>query len=60
MLPNKEVLEGAASLFCGPDCEGKWVLRSSGGGLRRALFKLERGVCQLCKLDCAALVSRLR
>jgi hypothetical protein len=30
------------------------------GGIRRALFKLERGVCQVCKLDCHALVQQLQ
>jgi len=30
------------------------------GGIRRALFKLERGVCQLCSLDCHALVAQLQ
>ena len=30
------------------------------GGIRRALFKLERGVCQLCQLDCHALVGQLQ
>jgi hypothetical protein len=30
------------------------------GGIRRALFKLERGVCQLCNLDCHALVAQLQ
>lgn len=60
LLPDQAVLEGARDLFCSPDCEARWVLRSSGGALRRALFKLERGVCQACRLDCHALVGRLR
>lgn len=30
------------------------------GAIRRALFKLERGICQLCKLDCHALVQQLQ
>jgi hypothetical protein len=30
------------------------------GGIRRALFKLERGVCQSCGLDCHALVQQLQ
>lgn len=54
------LLDGAAALFCGPACEGAWCVRSSGGALRRALFRLERGVCQLCRLDCHALLQRLR
>ncbi len=54
------MLDGAGALFCGPECEGAWCLRSSGGALRRALFRLERGVCQLCRLDSHALLQRLR
>ncbi|DBA70641.1 TPA: hypothetical protein ACH3X2_012024 [Trebouxia sp. C0005] len=54
------VLEGAMDLFCGADCEGKFCTRSSGGALRRALFRLERGVCTCCGLDCHALVNKVR
>lgn len=28
--------------------------------IRRALFKLERGVCTMCQLDCHALVAQLQ
>lgn len=48
------------ALRCRPECEARFCLRSSGGALRRALFKLERGVCILCKLDCHDLVKRVR
>ncbi|KAK9843831.1 hypothetical protein WJX81_008228 [Elliptochloris bilobata] len=58
--PPDAVLDGAGALFCGPACEAAWCLRSSGGALRRALFRLERGVCQICRLDCHALLQRLR
>lgn len=30
------------------------------GGIRRALFRLERGVCTLCGVDCHALVRQLQ
>ena len=30
------------------------------GAIRRALGKLERGVCVTCKLDCRALVAQLQ
>jgi 5-methylcytosine-specific restriction endonuclease McrA len=33
---------------------------SSASALRRALFALERGVCVECKLDCDALVKKVR
>ena len=45
---------------CRADCEGKFCTRSSGGALRRALFKLERGVCTNCHLDCHSLVTNVR
>ncbi len=41
-------------------CETKYILQSSGGAIRRALFRVERGVCVRCKADCRALVLRLR
>ena len=45
---------------CRAECEGKFCFRSSGGALRRALFKLERGVCTQCGLDCHDLVNKVR
>lgn len=42
------------------ECESKHALRSSGGAIRRALFRVERGVCVRCKADCHGLVERLR
>ena len=41
-------------------CESKYILQSSGGAIRRALFRVERGVCVRCRADCRALVLRLR
>ncbi len=54
------VLEGAADLFCSVACEAAYALRAGGSALRRSLFRLERGRCQACHLDCHALVTRLR
>ena len=42
------------------ECESKYALRSSGGAIRRALFRVERGVCVKCRADCRGLVERLR
>ncbi len=41
-------------------CDSKYALQTSGGAIRRALFKVERGVCVRCKADCYRLVQRLR
>ena len=41
-------------------CESKYALQTSGGAIRRALFKVERGVCVRCKADCRGLVQRLQ
>ena len=49
-----------AYIECRAECEGKFCTRSSGGALRRALFRLERGVCTMCRLDCHALVDKVR
>ena len=54
------VLQGAGDLFCSAACETLYAVRAGGGGLRRALYRLERGVCQQCRCDCHALVERLR
>lgn len=42
------------------ECEGRFALKSNGSAYRRALFRLERGVCVKCRLDCHALVKRLQ
>lgn len=47
-------------LFCGVECETNFCIRANSGAMRRALFKLERGVCQTCRLDCHALITRIR
>lgn len=57
---QQAVLEGAADLFCSVACEAAYALRAGGSALRRSLFRLERGRCQACRLDCHALVTRLR
>jgi len=61
--PPNRVLQLAA--VCPPllrsgECEGRFGLKSNGSAYRRALFKLERGVCVMCKLDCHTLVKRLQ
>ncbi len=59
-MHEQAVLEGAADVFCGAPCEAAYALRAGGGALRRALFRLERGRCQICRLDTANLLARLR
>lgn len=54
------VLDGASALFCGSECANYFTLRSSGRALRSELFRLERGVCQMCKLDCHKLYKSLK
>ncbi|GAB4813573.1 hypothetical protein N2152v2_000619 [Parachlorella kessleri] len=59
VLPEA-VLQGMRLLFCSGQCEARFDLKCNGSAYRRALFKLERGVCVLCKLDCHDLVRRLQ
>lgn len=54
------VLDGASALFCGSECANDFSIRSSGRMLRTELFQLERGVCQMCKLDCHKLYNSLK
>ncbi|PRW44334.1 DNA annealing helicase and endonuclease ZRANB3 [Chlorella sorokiniana] len=58
--PAETVLEGMTNLFCSGECEGRFALKSNGSAYRRALFKLERGICVSCRLDCHTLVKRLQ
>lgn len=59
-LGLQATLQGAGFLFCSPKCEAEYIIVAGGSALRRSLRDLERGVCQLCKLDCLQLVKRLR
>jgi 5-methylcytosine-specific restriction endonuclease McrA len=45
--------------FCGEPCAKSFRVKTRVGFARAELFKLERGVCQACGLDCDALLSRL-
>jgi 5-methylcytosine-specific restriction endonuclease McrA len=50
-----------ADLFCaGRTCLEQYTLRTSTAGLRKALFKWERGVCQTCGVDMHALCERIK
>ncbi len=59
-LPWDSVLQQTHFLYCGPRCECTYYLKASSGAIRRALGKLERGVCTMCKLDCRELVAQLQ
>lgn len=50
----------AAAARCSAQCEARFALKCNGSAYRHALFKLERGVCVTCKLDCHDLVRRLQ
>ena len=47
-------------VFCGRQCFEDYTQMNSASGLRLALFKREGGVCVECKIDCEALVRRIR
>ncbi|CAN6470106.1 unnamed protein product [Victoria cruziana] len=47
-------------LFCGLNCFEEYRVRTSQRALRESLFKVEGGVCTLCKLDCHKLVKCIR
>ena len=46
--------------FCSEGCLRRYRVLSAPGAAREAIFALERGVCQLCKLDTHALLQALR
>jgi hypothetical protein len=41
-------------------CENKYCLKASGGAIRRALGRLEHGVCTVCGVDARGLVAALQ
>eukprot|EP00963_Diacronema_lutheri_P001794 scaffold116_cov334-Pavlova_lutheri.AAC.14 len=47
-------------LFCGRRCFQAFLHRTSGGTLRKAVFEIEHGICQVCGLDAHKLCVRLR
>ena len=46
--------------FCGRRCFQAFLHRTSGGTLRKAIFDIEHGICQVCGLDAHRLCVRLR
>uniref|UniRef100_A0A7S3UFA5 Uncharacterized protein n=1 Tax=Picocystis salinarum TaxID=88271 RepID=A0A7S3UFA5_9CHLO len=46
--------------FCGRRCFQAFLHRTSGGTLRKAIFDIEHGICQICGLDAHRLCVRLR
>ena len=57
---SKLSLKSRQDLFCSHDCYNKAMLCSSGSYVRRKLREIERGVCQMCNLDCIKAVGALR
>lgn len=53
-------LTSTATLFCSGKCEEQHKIRTNASSYRRALFRLERGICTSCNVDCHLLVKRLR
>ncbi|KAJ8536294.1 hypothetical protein K7X08_034695 [Anisodus acutangulus] len=47
-------------LFCSFNCGEEYHLRTNNRSIRNALFKIERGICTNCQLDCHKLVERIK
>ncbi|KAI5067217.1 hypothetical protein GOP47_0017745 [Adiantum capillus-veneris] len=54
---NPEYFE---DLFCRKECYQQFRIKTSQAYIRQELFSLEKGVCTICKLDCHALVEKIR
>lgn len=54
-----KALEGKRTGWCGKACVDEFLVRRSGADARRVVFRRDRGVCALCKVDTRALVDRL-
>ncbi|MCO5601803.1 hypothetical protein L7F22_055928 [Adiantum nelumboides] len=57
---NAKSPEYFEDLFCRQECYEQFRIKTSQGYIRQELFALEKGVCALCKLDCHALVEKIR
>lgn len=55
---HKECPVGRMS-FCGDDCVHEWKLRSDPAYLRRFVFKRDRGVCRVCRMDTESVLRDL-
>lgn len=56
---QQEVPKGRRS-FCSDQCVTTWKLRTDPQAQARFLLERDHGVCQLCGLDCLALLEELR
>lgn len=41
--------------WCSNGCVHEYLVRSDGSYVRREVFKRDRGVCKVCRVDCTAL-----
>jgi len=58
--PALDVVTPYASLFCSSSCAVHHEAACTGAGLRRQLGAIERGVCQMCRLDTRSVVLALQ
>jgi superfamily II DNA or RNA helicase len=56
----EEIRASAVLLFCSSKCEKDMKVKASSGAARQQLMKRDRGICDICNLDCATLVKRLQ
>jgi superfamily II DNA or RNA helicase len=47
-------------LFCSIKCENDLKVKSNGGAARIQVMKRDRGVCEMCKLNCSKLIQQLQ
>ena len=55
-----KVLEGCRTSFCTNSCADDFMCRRNGSYMRRLVYRRDRGVCKLCRVDTAAIRDRLR
>ncbi|MCO5571485.1 hypothetical protein L7F22_025225 [Adiantum nelumboides] len=60
LTTNAKSPEYFEDLFCRQECYEQFRIKTSQAYIRQELFALEKGVCALCKLDCHALVEKIR
>ncbi len=56
----REDITNPSLLFCSIKCENDMKVKSGGGAIRSQIMKRDRGVCEICKINCTKLIQRLQ
>ncbi|GAW81974.1 DNA helicase [Plasmodium gonderi] len=49
-----------SNLFCQGSCRKMYFLKKSSTSIRRLIYERDKGVCNICKLDCTNLIRQIK